>query len=51
MTTFTFKGRQYQCLEHMSEIKNLVCGNLFKKYYNKKQMFKDFLGKSKSLKE
>lgn len=49
MTTFTFKGRQYQCLEHMSEIKNTGCGELFKKYYNKKQMFKDFLGKSKRI--
>lgn len=47
MTTFTFKGKQYKCLEHINEIKNTDCGDFFKKYYNKKQMFKDFLGKVK----
>ena len=47
MTTFTFKGKQYKCLEHIKEIKETDCGDFFKKYYNKKQMFKDFLGKAK----
>ena len=47
MTTFTFNGKQYKCLEHINEIKNTDCGDFFKKYYNKKQMFKDFLGKVK----
>ena len=47
MTTFTFKGKQYKCLEHIKEIKETDCGDFFKKYYNKKQMFKDFLGKVK----
>lgn len=49
MTTCMFKGKQYICLEHISEIKNLDCGDFFKKYYNKKQMFKDFLGKVKEI--
>ena len=47
MTTFTFNGKQYKCLEHIKEIKETDCGDYFKKYYNKKQMFKDFLGKVK----
>ena len=47
MTTFTFNGKQYKCLEHIKEIKETDCGDFFKKYYNKKQMFKDFLGKVK----
>ena len=47
MTTCMFKGKQYKCLEHIKEIKDTDCGDYFKKYYNKKQMFKDFLGKVK----
>lgn len=45
MTTVNINGNNYECLEHMSEIKNTLNGDLFNKYYNKKQMFKDFLGK------
>ena len=44
MTTITFNGKQYNCLEHMKEIKEKVT-ELFNKYYNKKQMFKDLVGK------
>lgn len=49
MTTITFQGKQYPCLEHIKEIKNTPCGDYFKKYYNKKQMFKDLLGKVKRI--
>ena len=49
MTTCMFKGKQYICLEHINEIKKMDCGFYFKKYYNKKQMFKDFLGKVKTI--
>ena len=45
MTTITFQGKQYPCLEHMKEIKKTSNGELFNKYYNKKQMFKDLVGK------
>lgn len=45
MTTITFQGKQYPCLEHMKEIKETLNGELFNKYYNKKQMFKDLVGK------
>lgn len=47
MTTITFQGKQYPCLEHMKEIKETFNGELFNKYYNKKQMFKDLVGKVK----
>ena len=49
MTTFKFKGKTYPCLEHIKEIKATPQGDLFKKYYNKKQMFKDLLGKVKRI--
>ena len=47
MTTIEVEGKQYPCLEHMSEIKEASTVELFNKYYNKKQMFKDLLGKVK----
>ena len=47
MTTVEVAGKQYPCLEHMNEIKNTANGELFNKYYNKKQMFKDLLYKVK----
>lgn len=47
MTTITFQGKQYPCLEHIKEIKETFNGELFNKYYNKKQMFKDLVGKVK----
>ena len=47
MTTCMFKGKQYKCLEYIKEFNDFDCGDYFKKYYNKKQMFKDFLGKVK----
>ena len=41
MITITIKGKQYYCLEHMKEIKDLVENDeLFARFYNKKQMFK-----------
>lgn len=45
MTTVTFQGKTYPCLEHMKEVKDTFNGELFGKYYNKKQMFKDLVGK------
>ena len=45
MTTITFQGKTYPCLEHMKEVKDTLNGELFRKYYNKKQMFKDLVGK------
>ena len=45
MTKTTFKGFEVICLEHIDEIKKTSNGSLFKKYYNKKQMFNDLLGK------
>ena len=47
MTTVEINGAKYPCLEHMKEIKETDNGELFNKYYNKKQMFKDLLGKVK----
>lgn len=47
MTTVNINGNNYECLEHMKEIKATYNGHLFNKYYNKKQMFKDLLGKVK----
>lgn len=45
MITINIDGKNYVCLEHISEIKDTFNGQLFNKYYNKKQMFKDILGK------
>lgn len=45
MINVMFKGYEVKCLEHIAEIKKTSNGSLFKKYYNKKQMFNDLLGK------
>ena len=45
MTTYNYNGKEYPCLEHMKEIKATSNGELFGKFYNKKQMFNFFLGK------
>ena len=45
MKTITFNGKDYNCLEHMKEIKATSNGELFNRFYNKKQMFNFFLGK------
>ena len=47
MTTVKINGIEYPCLEHIKEIKETSNGELFNRYYNKKQMFKDLLGKVK----
>lgn len=43
MTKIKFNGKEYDCLEHVKEIKEF--SDLFNKYYNKKQLFKDLLYK------
>lgn len=44
MTTITYRGETFKCLEHMSEIKKEAFnGHLFNRFYNKKQMFKFLL--------
>lgn len=43
MKKFDFNGNLVELLEHMSEVKGK--SDLFNRFYNKKQMFKFFLGK------
>lgn len=45
MTKITFNGKDFDCLEHISEVKAKAGNELFGKYYNKKQLFKDLLYK------
>ena len=45
MIKFTYCGFTFDCLEHMSEIKETFNGEWFKKFYNKKQFFNYYLGK------
>ena len=47
MTTINYKGKEFECLEHMREIKELDDDGIgiMKRFFNKKQMFSFFLGK------
>lgn len=45
MIKFKYCGFTFNCLEHMSEIKETFNGEWFKRFYNKKQFFNYYLGK------
>jgi len=45
MTKIEFYGKTFDCCEHMAEIKEASSTSLLNRFYNKKQMFKELLGK------
>lgn len=47
MFKINFQGKEYDCLEHMKEIKLVADKQLFGRFFNKKQMFNFFLGHSR----